>query len=93
MYAQKPVNGRTRERAPYAALRQMQSPACGCAQDVPVMAVPCRPTPNCLDGMPPAMVYAPSQAFENIYPPEQWLEHGTIFAALDFPFRGTKRGK
>ena len=93
MYAQKPVTGRTRDRAPYVTLRQMQTPSCGCAEDAPVLATPCRPTPGCLEGMPLAMVYAPKQAFENIYPPEQWLDKGTVFAALDFPFRGGRKGR
>lgn len=93
MYAQKPVAGRGRDRAPYATLRQMQTPTCGCAEDAPVMAMPCPVRPACLDGMPLAMVYAPTQPFENIYPPEQWLEKGTVFAALEFPFRGGRKGR
>ena len=92
MYTQKPVNGRCRERAPYAALRQSQMPQSCCTSDAPAPVV-CKLDPACPGGAPLAMVYAPCQAFENIYPPEQWLAKGTIFAALDFPFCGARRGR
>ena len=93
MYAQKPAVGRARERAPYATLRQLQSAPCGCAEAEPVMAVPCKNDPACLDGMTLAMVYAPRQTFESIYTPDQWMDKGTIFASLDFPFRGGRKGR
>lgn len=96
MYAQRSNVGRGRERAPYTTLRQMQNtPDCGCDHPaVPVVARPGKkPTPDCLNGMHLAMVYAPSQAFEHIYTPEQWLDKGTIFAELDFPFKGSRKGR
>ena len=37
---------------------------------------------------PLAMVYAPLQAFENIYDTEKALEAGTLFEELDLPFEG-----
>lgn len=39
-----------------------------------------------LAGVPLAMVYSPVQQFADLYEPEEGLERGTIFAALDFPF-------
>ena len=96
MYAQRSNAGRQRERAPYAALRQYQStPDCDCRPDVPVMnPAPERPGhPTCLDGYHLAMVYAPTQAFDQLYDCEQWLEKGTIFKALDFPFKGSRKGR
>lgn len=35
-----------------------------------------------------AMVYAPKQAFANLYEPDVALSRGTLFAALDLPFEG-----
>lgn len=96
MYAQRSSAGRGRERAPYAALRQSQfAPDCECEQFVPVMNVtPQNPSdPACLDAYPLAMVYAPTQAFENLYDRELWLDKGTIFTALDFPFKGARKGR
>ena len=46
-----------------------------------------------LTAYPLAMVYAPTQAFESLYDCEQWLEKGTIFKALDFPFKGSRKGR
>ena len=37
-------------------------------------------------GMPLAMIYAPEQAFTDIYDDEEGLSRGTIFADLYFPF-------
>lgn len=39
-----------------------------------------------------AMMYVPFQRFENLYDPEKALERGTLFAELDLPFYGGKRG-
>ena len=39
-----------------------------------------------------AMMYIPFQRFENLYEPEKALERGTLFAELDLPFYGGKRG-
>lgn len=39
-----------------------------------------------------AMMYVPYQRFENLYEPEKALERGTLFADLDMPFYGSKRG-
>ncbi len=95
MYAQRSSAGRGRERVPYAALRQYQnSRDCDCETDVPVMNVmPQKPSHACPDAYPLAMVYAPAQAFENLYECEQWLDKGTIFKCLDFPFKGSRKGR
>lgn len=96
MYAQRSNVGRGRERAGYATLRQSQiNQDCTCPADLPVMNT--RPSvpdlPGCLDSYPLAMVYAPKQAFENLYDREMWLSKGTIFKALDFPFKGARKGR
>ncbi len=39
-----------------------------------------------------AMMYVPYQRFENLYEPEKALERGTLFADLDLPFYGSKKG-
>lgn len=39
-----------------------------------------------------AMMYVPFQRFENLYEPEKALERGTLFADLDMPFYGSKKG-
>ena len=96
MYAQRSSIGRTREHADYATLRQNQSIRdCDCRDTVPAANVtPMRPnSPACLDGYPLAMVYAPEQAFDQLYDCEAWLEKGTIFKALDFPFKGARKGR
>lgn len=38
------------------------------------------------------MMYVPFQRFENLYDPEKALTRGTLFADLDFPFYGSKKG-
>ncbi len=38
-----------------------------------------------------AMAYVPMQRFEKIYDDDKALERGTIFAALDLPFKGGSR--
>ena len=92
MYAPKSSAGLGRERAPYASLRQSQNHLdCGCV-DAPVASYP-TPAPSCLQGYPLAMVYAPSQPFEGIYGRDEWLARGTIFKALDFPFKGAGKGR
>ena len=48
---------------------------------------------KCLDGMSLAMVYAPCQAFDDLYSVEEALGHGTLFAELDKPFWGARRLK
>ena len=35
-----------------------------------------------------AMVYAPKQIFKDLYEPNEALERGTLFRALDLPFHG-----
>lgn len=42
------------------------------------------------DGCPLAMVYAVNQQFRNINDPGVGLSHGTIFAELDLPFKGSE---
>lgn len=44
-----------------------------------------------LAGRPLAMVYAPEQAFEGLYEPEEGLARGTVFSALEMPFEGDGR--
>lgn len=44
-----------------------------------------------LAGRPLAMVYAPEQAFDGLYEPEEGLARGTVFAALEMPFEGDGR--
>ena len=39
-----------------------------------------------------AMAYVPYQRFENLYDEEKALSRGTLFAELDMPFYGGKRG-
>ncbi len=57
------------------------------------------PCPACngeadrLAGMSLAMVYSPRQEFDGLYPVEEALCHGTLFAALDKPFWGARRLK
>ena len=41
---------------------------------------------------PLAMAYVPMQKFADLYEPDKALEAGTLFAALDKPFLGAKRG-
>jgi len=40
-----------------------------------------------------AMMYVPYQRFENLYDEEKALSRGTLFAELDMPFYGGKRGQ
>lgn len=96
MYAQKSGAGRGREHVPYASLIQYRAASeCECEREIPVMAgMPTRPhTPTCLENYPLAMVYAPRQAFEKLYDRDLWLDKGTIFTALDFPFKGSRKGR
>lgn len=50
----------------------------------------CSPMPPQTDGkgcgMALAMAYVPRQTFGNLYTPEQALQKGTLFAALDLPY-------
>ena len=39
-----------------------------------------------------AMVYSPYQEWQNIYNGEKALENGTLFAELDKPFYGKRKG-
>lgn len=99
MYAQRSSVGRGREHADYATLRQnLNTRDCDChdgAFAAPVASVtPSRPNaPSCLENYPLAMVYAPKQDFEALFECEQWLEKGTIFKALEFPFKGVRKGR
>lgn len=38
-----------------------------------------------------AMAYVPMQRFEKIYDDDRALERGTIFEALDLPFKGGRQ--
>ena len=42
--------------------------------------------------MVPAMAYVPTQAWADVYCPEEGLSKGTIFAALYKPFEGRQGG-
>ena len=53
----------------------------------------CRGETTCLEGLSLAMVYSPCQEFDGIYPVEEALCHGTLFAELDKPFWGARRLK
>ena len=63
-----------------------EAPNAGCHD-----MAPCVSGKDALAGYPLAMVYSPEQAFDNLYEPEEGLAHGTVFAALDFPFEGDGR--
>jgi hypothetical protein len=39
------------------------------------------------------MVYSPEQKWQNIYSPEEAMEHGTLFADLYFPWLAGEKGK
>ncbi len=43
-------------------------------------------------GAPLAMVYAPCQPWRNLYEPDRALTQGTLFADLDLPFLGVRKG-
>ena len=45
------------------------------------------------EGCPLAMVYGVDQQFRNIKDPSVGLAHGTIFADLDLPFKGSEGGR
>ena len=45
-----------------------------------------------LPGYPLASVYAPLQAFHNLYGKDEALACGTLFAELDLPFEGESIG-
>ncbi len=45
-----------------------------------------------LHGYPAAMVYSPYQVFHEVYTPDTALSRGTLFAELDLPFEGYKKG-
>ena len=51
------------------------------------------PTIGCQEGCPLAMVYGVEQQFRNINDPSVGLSHGTIFADLDLPFKGSEGGR
>ena len=88
------------EISPLAGLPRLSLPQepslCGCegiSQPVmPTQGACCVPTCHpCgegswgLEGHPLAMVYAPCQAFRNLYDLETALERGTLFSELDLP--------
>ena len=45
-----------------------------------------------LSSHPLAMVYSPLQEFHQLYEPDVALNRGTLFAELDLPFEGGKKG-
>lgn len=46
-----------------------------------------------INSRPLAMVYSPKQKWQNIYSPEEAMEHGTLFADLYFPWLAGEKGK
>ena len=46
---------------------------------------------SCLNNRSLAMVYAPMQAFRNLYDTKSALHRGTIFKELDKPFMGYRK--
>ena len=68
---------------------------CGCQNTVCCNSMPaqngsatnhaCGGRGDCLDEMPLAYVYAPSQAFRMLYSANQALHHGTLFEELYKP--------
>ena len=75
--------------------RRRRSGACEASE--PVTEGACTGGDTCavegdpLKGRPLAMVYAPPQAFDGLYEPEEGLSRGTVFTALDMPFEGDGR--
>ena len=68
--------------APACRIRPAPDPDCGCERDR-----------WGLYEYPLAMVYAPLQAFRNLYDPETALRKGTLFSELDKPLESvTRRG-
>ena len=74
---------------------------CGCVHHdpccpEPVLPDPGVPVPAGLPRMPAIMpiaaAYVPMQELETVYSPEEALTRGTLFPALDLPFRGTTIG-
>ncbi|MDD5916673.1 MAG: spore coat associated protein CotJA [Clostridiales bacterium] len=56
------------------------------------------PSVNGTEGLFPqqvslAMLYVPAQRWENLFTPEEALDKGTLFRALDLPFLGGRRMK
>ena len=70
-----------------ASLRQESQPA---VSSPPMPPEPPQEAPEeaPYTARPLAMVYAPSQTFQNLYEPDEALSRGTLFAELDLPFEG-----
>ena len=66
--------------------RTEQAPEPPCKPLYPEAPSACR-CKECISGKSLAMVYAACQDFDGLYSPEQGLCQGTLFAALDKPFR------
>ena len=77
--------------------------SCNCRRPVPepcshpvsqkIQPVPAKPDCGCgikdpLEDLPIAMAYVPWQRWGDIYEPCKALARGTLFAALDKPFKG-----
>lgn len=48
---------------------------------------------SCTDTFPLAMAYVPMQQFDDMYDPAEGHAVGTLFRALDKPFRGGKANR
>ncbi len=68
-------------------------PEIGTQEKTPITDGQSRRTGWGLEGYPLAMVYAPYQQFKDIYEPDRALARGTLFAELDLPFEGGKKGR
>ena len=82
------------------------APVVPCCSNVAVQSVPCCSdvvsggiilggSPDCnkettLGGLPVAMAYVPWQSYGNVYPPQQALHNGTMFAELNLDFAGRR---
>ncbi len=77
--------GRLRQSRP-SAIPAMERLSPATEAPVPIRETPA-PLP-CLEACSLAMVYSPIQEWRNLYPINEALRKGTLFAELDKPFRG-----
>lgn len=75
-------------------MNRFQRACCGGAEDVRSRSLMRERAsmPNtvddCINSLPLAMAYVPSQRFENLYEAKDGWHRGTIFADLDKPYEG-----
>ena len=68
--------------------RETDYDGCGCGEGIGAQTS-CGA--NGVSGRPLAMVYAPVQAWQDLYEPHAGWGRGTIFRELDLPFEGERR--